>query len=64
MADGVSKRWTCWARILNWTCKYTMTELCKDLADRSRDIIDTEPAENGNVWKMLLGAIDSQFDAD
>jgi len=32
--------------------------------DSSRDIVDTEPVENGNVWKMLLGAIDQRFDAD
>lgn len=27
-----------------------------------RDIVDTEPYERGNVWKMLLGAIDRRFD--
>lgn len=29
----------------------------------SRDVVDTEPA-NGNVWKMLHGAINSLFDDD
>ena len=29
----------------------------------SRDIVDTEPS-NGNVWKMLLGAINPTFDND
>ncbi len=28
---------------------------------RTRDIIDTEPS-NGDVWKMLLGAINTWFD--
>lgn len=27
----------------------------------NRDIVDTVPS-NGNVWKMLLGAILSEFD--
>ncbi|XTI93229.1 kinase-like protein [Cenococcum geophilum] len=29
----------------------------------SMDIVDTEPC-NGNVWKMLLGALDPWFDSD
>ena len=29
----------------------------------SSDFIDVEPS-NGNVWKMLLGAIDDRFDTD
>ncbi|CAK4030412.1 SPS1, Serine threonine kinase [Lecanosticta acicola] len=29
----------------------------------AKDIVDTEPA-NGNVWKMLLGAINPKFDND
>jgi hypothetical protein len=29
-----------------------------------RDIVDTEPFQNGNTWKMLLGAIDPWFDDD
>ena len=29
----------------------------------SRDVVDTEPS-NGNVWKMLRGAVDAWFDAD
>lgn len=28
-----------------------------------RDLVDTEPW-NGNVWKMLLGAINEKFDDD
>lgn len=31
--------------------------------DHSRDIIDTTPAD-GNVWKMLLGAVNDWFDDD
>ena len=30
---------------------------------RTRDVIDTEPS-NGNVWKMLLGAVNKWFDGD
>jgi hypothetical protein len=29
-----------------------------------RDIVDTEPFEGGNVYKMLLGAIDPWYDGD
>ncbi|KAK6433898.1 hypothetical protein LTR95_009923 [Oleoguttula sp. CCFEE 5521] len=29
-----------------------------------RDIVDTEPVEGGNIWKMLLGAINERFDDD
>src|SRR3954468_24893223 len=32
-----------------------------DTALGSRDIVDTEPFENGNVWKMLLGAVFDWF---
>jgi hypothetical protein len=28
-----------------------------------RDIVDAEPAD-GNVWKMLLGAVNKWFDGD
>nr|OQO20386.1 hypothetical protein B0A51_13270 [Rachicladosporium sp. CCFEE 5018] len=28
------------------------------------DIVDTEPVEGGNIWKMLLGAINENFDDD
>ncbi len=28
-----------------------------------RDVVDTEPS-NGNVWKMLLGAVNEWFDDD
>jgi hypothetical protein len=31
------------------------------ISHASRDIVDAEPL-NGNVWKMLLGAIDKWFD--
>jgi hypothetical protein len=30
----------------------------------TRDIVDTEPFEGGNVWKMLLGSINRWFDGD
>jgi hypothetical protein len=30
----------------------------------TRDIVDTEPFEGGNVWKMLRGGIDRRFDGD
>ena len=30
---------------------------------KSRDVIDAEPW-NGNIWKMLHGAINPWFDAD
>ncbi|MCJ1271366.1 hypothetical protein MMC22_011266 [Lobaria immixta] len=33
-------------------------------ASTSRDIVDTEPFEGGNVLKMLLGAVDNWFDDD
>jgi hypothetical protein len=55
-----------WEGLLVLICKC----LCADVlykqtyADLCRDIVDTEPVENGNVWKMLLGAIDKRFDAD
>jgi hypothetical protein len=29
-----------------------------------RDHVDTEPFLNGNLWKMLLGAINEWFDDD
>jgi hypothetical protein len=34
------------------------------IADAFRDIVDTEPIQDGNIWKMLLGAINPRFDAD
>jgi len=35
----------------------------KDIANRNRDIVDHTPS-NGNLWKMILGAIDEDFDDD
>jgi hypothetical protein len=35
-----------------------------DTALGSRDIVDTEPFLNGNLWKMLLGAVFDWFDDD
>jgi hypothetical protein len=35
----------------------------KDIANRNRDIVDHTPF-NGNLWKMILGAIDEDFDDD
>jgi hypothetical protein len=43
---------------------WLICEYARKLADGSRDIVDTEPVDKDNVWKMLLGPINSQFDAD
>lgn len=40
-----------------------LIDQCKRGADLFRDIVDTEPA-NGNVYKMILGAINPWFDDD
>ncbi|KAK3076353.1 hypothetical protein LTS18_013241, partial [Coniosporium uncinatum] len=32
--------------------------------DLSRDIVDAEPFQGGNVWKMLLGSLDKRWDDD
>ena len=40
-----------------------LQQLDRMLSREKLDIVDTEPA-NGNVWKMLLGAINHWFDGD
>ena len=38
---------------------------CIEFADMAdRDLVDTEPYENGNVLKMLLGPVNDWFDDD
>ncbi|KAF2103948.1 kinase-like protein [Rhizodiscina lignyota] len=41
-----------------------LDRLGKDDPTVSRDIVDTEPFEGGNVWKMMLGATNDTYDDD
>lgn len=59
-----SNPWIVLVQPLTWACEYITSASLLCRTNIVSDIVDTEPAEGGNVWKMLLGAINPRFDAD